>query len=410
MSRSVVFVSPTFPSFRGNGLAMRAAATLRLLSVWSAEVHLLVIPIHNAGIREPEPEIAQMCRSWQLVSNPDPSARPAPPPEWLDALAGLNAVPREWQNFNRAWQEEITAAIQQRHPDLIVVFRFYLAPFIVNHVGPSTPVWLDVDEAESTSRSRLSHLNALAGKQREAFDLRMEALAYEKLEMHYLSSFERIFAASKIESECIVTRYPGARMHLLPNVYPVVRPQRPRQADGKARFLYVGTFGYYPNLDAVKYFCEDVLPRIRARCLVPVELYVIGSGLPEIGERLSMPGVYVVGPVPETTPFYSDCDVAIVPLRAAGGTRIKILEAFSHQRAVVSSSIGAEGLGVTAGVHLSIADSTEDFAGHCLRLIKDVDEREALAKRGHEFFRQRHTLQALEERLPQMFGESSLVT
>src|SRR5262249_47066650 len=152
----------------------------------------------------------------------------------------------------------------------------------------------------------------------------------------------------------------------------------------------------------------DVLPRIRARSLVPVELHVIGSGLSEVGDQLSIPGVHLVGPVPETTPYYADCDAAIVPLRAAGGTRIKILEAFSHQRAVVSTRIGAEGLDAVAGVHLCVADDAQDFANQCLHLIRHPDERETLAGRGHAFFREHHTLKQLEEKLPQIFGDWSL--
>jgi len=409
MNQSVVFATPTFPSFRGNGLAMRAAATLSLLSAWGAEVDLLVIPIYNAETTEPEPEIAKMCRSWQMVNNPEPSCRTGMLSEWVDTPPGLNALPREWRSYNPAWQHEITAAIQQRHPALIVAFRFYLAPFILTNADPGIPVWLDMDEIESTSRARLSHLYTMAGKKHEAFDLRMEAMAYEKLEECYLSFFEHVFAASQIECERILARRPDANVHLLPNIYPAVRPQRRRESDGKARFLYVGTLGYYPNLDAVMYFCTDVLPCIRARSLVPVELYVIGSGLSDVGDQLSIPGVHLVGPVPETTPYYADCDAAIVPLRAAGGTRIKILEAFSHQRAVVSTRIGAEGLGAVAGVHLCVADDARDFASQCLHLINDANERETLAERGHAFFREHHTLGRLEEKLPEMFGDWSLV-
>lgn len=386
---------------------MRAAATLRLLSEWSADVHLLVIPIYDNDTGEPDQEIALLCRSWQVVTNPSSPAKQAPLPEWLDALAGLTTVPREWQYYNKAWQSAVTATMQRLKPGLVVVFRFYLAPFFITSVGPGTPVWLDADEVESTSRARLANLLAIAGHQREAYCLRMEALAYEKLETYYLKCFERIFACSRIEIEGILQRAPGANIHLLPNTYPAVSPQRPREGDGKARFLYLGTFGYYPNADAVIHFCKDVLPLIRARTPVPVELDVIGSGLAGIAGSLSTPGVHLIGPVPQTTPYYADCDAAIVPLRAASGTRIKILEAFSHERAVISTTVGAEGLEVKAGDQLYIADGAEEFANHCLRLINDVDERDRLARRGHEFFREHHTPQKLQERVPQMFGDWS---
>jgi glycosyltransferase involved in cell wall biosynthesis len=219
-----------------------------------------------------------------------------------------------------------------------------------------------------------------------------------------LKVFERIFACSAVESECVLARSPSANVLLLPNVYPYLRPQPPREADGQARLLYVGTFGYYPNLDAVLFFCKDVLPIICSRARVSVELDVIGSGLPQLSE-LAMPGVNLIGAVSDTTPYYARCDASIVPLRAGAGTRIKILESFSHQRAVVATTLGAQGLAVETGVQLFIADSAEAFAASCLRIIENSQERDALAKRGNDFFTKYHTLQKVEDKLPQLFGD-----
>jgi glycosyltransferase involved in cell wall biosynthesis len=94
-----------------------------------------------------------------------------------------------------------------------------------------------------------------------------------------------------------------------------------------------------------------------------------------------------------------------VPLRSAGGTRIKILEAFSHSRAVVSTSIGAEGLELLDGVHLEIADKVEDFTDKCVNLIEDAERRRDLAKKGHELFMNQYLMSNLELQVPRFFAD-----
>jgi glycosyltransferase involved in cell wall biosynthesis len=398
----------------GNGLAMRAAATLKLLTAWAPSVHLLVIPMYETG-QEPDPQIADLCTSWQMV--PDPTAALAQPKPsatfkqpnhgstWLQPLntAGLSA-PGECLSYNADWQDKITSAIASMNPDLIVVFRFYLAQFVVPAFARTVPIWLDIDELESKARSRLAAVYGLAGDRQKGAQLALEAQAYQNLEWHHLPSFKRIFAASNVEAKSVLTACTDADVRVLTNIYPRILPQPAREADGKFRFLYVGTFGYFPNCDAITHFVVDILPHIQRRSSLPVEVFVIGTGLTATGENPSVPGVNVIGAVPDTTPFYADCDATIVPLRSGGGTRIKILEAFSHQRAIVSTSLGAEGLEVTSGIHLHIADGAPEFAGSCLRLIENASERNALAKRGHEFFKEHHTARRLEALLPELFS------
>lgn len=101
------------------------------------------------------------------------------------------------------------------------------------------------------------------------------------------------------------------------------------------------------------------------------------------------PEVTVTGPVADVTPWYESAHAVIVPVRAGGGTRIKILEALAHRRPVVSTTVGAEGLGATPGRHLLVADSPVDFAAECDRLMRDRTLRHALAGQGAEFVRPR---------------------
>jgi glycosyltransferase involved in cell wall biosynthesis len=97
--------------------------------------------------------------------------------------------------------------------------------------------------------------------------------------------------------------------------------------------------------------------------------------------------------VADLAPVYADADAVVVPLRAGGGTRIKILEAFVHRRPVVSTSLGAEGLEVEHHRHLLLADTPEDFAAQCARLAGDPALRESLTAGGFELASTRHTVE-----------------
>jgi glycosyltransferase involved in cell wall biosynthesis len=141
--------------------------------------------------------------------------------------------------------------------------------------------------------------------------------------------------------------------------------------------LFVGNLGYLPNAVGARWLCDEVVPK-----LGPVRVVLAGSGPTPGTEALaSRPGVTVVADPPTVTPYYRAATVAVVPVRAGGGTRIKVLEAFAHGCPVVSTAAGAEGLPVTDGEHLLLADSADDFAAACRRLLADPNLGAALAQR-----------------------------
>jgi glycosyltransferase involved in cell wall biosynthesis len=391
--RSVLFISPVFPSFQGNGLAMRSAATLRMLSGWAAQVHLVVVPVYEGSSRLPQPDIAALCASWQLVSDPGRRKKRKSPLHWMTRWVRCQP-PLEWQRCHPAWQDRVTDACGSCEPDLVVVFRFYLWPFLEGVLRRPWTAWLDLDEMESASRARQAELFALNGDRKACARLRREAAAYERLEKTMLPRFERILASSTLEAAKVRTAHAGCQASVLPNTYPIDHPCPGRTPGDSFRLLFIGSFGYYPNRDAFDFFRERILPKVRALADRPVELHIAGSG-PSVQDPGDS-GIIRHGFVEDLAPLYEACDVVIVPLRAGGGTRIKILEAFSHRRAVVSTSIGMEGLEVRPGTELVTGDAPDDFAAACLRLLKDDAERDRIAENGCRFFRQRHSPEVLE--------------
>jgi polysaccharide biosynthesis protein PslH len=158
---------------------------------------------------------------------------------------------------------------------------------------------------------------------------------------------------------------------------------RSAQAD---RILHMGTMYWPPNVDGVLWFIENVFPLIRAKC-PEVVFDVVGARPPKELTDLSSPenGVNVTGYVEDPTSFLQQAGAVVVPLRAGGGMRVKILNALAQGLPVVTTTIGCEGIPVRHGAHLLIADTPQDFANAVLQLIQDRALAEELGRRGRKF-------------------------
>ena len=139
--------------------------------------------------------------------------------------------------------------------------------------------------------------------------------------------------------------------------------------------LFVGAMDWLPNVDAVEYFSREIWPSIHAR--VPVARFrIVGRNPVGRVRRLMSNSIEVTGSVPSVVEHLAEAAVVVVPLRIGGGTRLKIYEAMAAGKAVVSTSIGAEGLDVHPGDDILLADHAEAFAGAVVNLLEDVDLRQ----------------------------------
>ena len=154
--------------------------------------------------------------------------------------------------------------------------------------------------------------------------------------------------------------------------------------------LFTGSMDWMPNEDAVAYFAEAILPGV-AREMPQVTLSIVGRNpTPSV---LALPQRYprvrVTGTVPDVRPYLESARVFVVPLRIGGGTRLKIFEAMAMEKAIVTTSVGAEGLPVRDGEHLLIADTPDSFAEAVARLLRDPTFAAALGARAAELVRSR---------------------
>ena len=129
---------------------------------------------------------------------------------------------------------------------------------------------------------------------------------------------------------------------------------------------------YGPNVDAMVWFCEEIFPLIR-RARPDIELMIVGRDpVPEVLALGETPGVTVTGGVEDVRPYFGQAAVFVAPLRAGGGTRLKILEAMAMGVPVVSTTLGSEGLEVVPGADLLESDEPDGFARQVLRILDDA--------------------------------------
>ncbi len=160
----------------------------------------------------------------------------------------------------------------------------------------------------------------------------------------------------------------------------------------RRELLFLGSLDWYPNLDAAEYLLEEILPLILAH-LPEAKLRIVGRrSPPDLAKRITRcSGVDFVGEVADVRPHIARAAVFLVPLRVGGGSRIKILEALAMGKAVVSTTVGAEGLAVRDGVHLLLADSPEEFARRTVEVLRSPEQRARLGEQGRKLVEGRYS-------------------
>jgi glycosyltransferase involved in cell wall biosynthesis len=252
------------------------------------------------------------------------------------------------------------------------------------------------------TRRRLATLYRLNGDGARAHAEAAEAERSELLEAEVLRDFDRVYVCSEGD-QAVMRGRSNTEVCVLPNALPVSEPLPPKGGHGPFTFLFVGTLGYYPNQDAIVHFCHEVVPLLRRLAPREFQVAIVGFGMTaDVQQLASRPEVRLIGTVPDVAPWYAEADAVVVPIRAGGGTRIKVLEAFSYRRPVVSTSIGVEGIDVHPDQHLLVGDTPAELATQCARLIADPDLARALAERSYSLFLRSYSTEALAKRVAEL--------
>ena len=387
--KSALLVAPITPAPTGNGLAMRAGITVQGL----ASTHNLTVAVLGVSSTDAIPSstywLSQYARHVEFVPLPermDAARRWLSSPTGREALGALRALP---ERARLVCPDLICAAFSQHRFDLIWVCRLYMGAAVLPVLDSSTPVVVDVDEDDARTLDSIGKLHRLRGETEPAQRCAQESVAFRQLAAQWLPRFDLVVTASEAESRGIRERYGLTKVQTVPNVVPTYPLTFPRQLPpGPPTVLFVGNLDYFPNVDAVDRLTTKIWPLLLRR-YPAAELHIVGGGCAP-ARFAGRTGVKFHGYVAELAAMYRAANAVVVPLRAGGGSRLKILEAFAAGVPVVASAMGAAGLDLKHEEQLLIADDDVSFAQHVATLLDDPGRADRLAERAARWVRAYH--------------------
>lgn len=232
-------------------------------------------------------------------------------------------------------------------------------------------------------------------------------LEWKKHRREELANWKRmdlVLATSERDARMIGDLAPDVQCRILPNGVDVCAFV-PSGADPEPRTLvFTGTMDYLPNLDGIEWFVDQVFPRV-LRSLPDARLLIVGKNPPPSLQRRASRNVVVTGLVDDIRPWVSRATACVVPLRAGGGTRLKVLEAFAMGKPLVSTTMGCEGIDVAEADAALLADTPPAFAAAVVRVLTDAPLRLRLASAGRQLARDRYDWRAIGVRLLEYYDE-----
>ena len=211
-------------------------------------------------------------------------------------------------------------------------------------------------------------------------------------ERRYLQKADHVLAVSQNDRDMFAEFIEPRKLSVIQTGADTEFFRPSEEAEIPNSLVFTGSMDWLPNEEGIFYFANEIFPLILSK--VPdVTLCVVGRNpsqrLKDLAARV--PNFQLTGWVEDVRPYLAQCAVCIVPLRIGGGTRLKIYEAMSMAKAVVSTSIGAEGLPVKNGEHLLVADTPSSFAEKTLQLLADPSAREQLGQRARLLVEQNYS-------------------
>jgi len=293
-------------------------------------------------------------------------------------------------HHSQSYQDAVTKSLTEFRPDLVLCewtpYAIYVKKLeavkkLVSAHNVEADIWQRYYENETNPPRR--------------WYIREQWRKVERFEREALRWVDGALTVSDLDRNCFFQKHPHLPITVIPNgvdldyFRPMSQPERRQQV------VFTGSMDWRPNQDAARYFVSEILPLLR-RIRPELECTFVGRSPPaDIRALAQVPGVHITGTVDDVRPYVERAAVYVVPLRIGGGSRLKILEALAMGRAVVSTTVGAEGLDVVPDRHIVLADEPRAFAESVLRLLDDAKRCLDLAIEGRRLVEQHYGWDAL---------------
>ncbi|MGQ9830626.1 MAG: glycosyltransferase [Thermochromatium sp.] len=284
--------------------------------------------------------------------------------------------------------------------DLVILSRANVAAQFLDAVrqyAPQAEVWFDTVDLHFLREQREAELkNDPAARKRAAQRRRQE--------LDLIARADLTLVVSPFERELLAREIPEARLEVLSNIHdlhPLSTPFAERDA-----ILFIGGFNHDPNVDAVCYYVEEILPLVVAE-LGPVPTFIIGSRPPQAIRMLedAARGLYVIGHVEDLTPWFARARLSIAPLRYGAGVKGKINTSMAYGVPVVATPCAAEGMSLTDGIDILIGEDAAAFAAAVIRLYRSQPLWEQLVQAGFDNIEQHFSRRVAQATLKRLLAE-----
>jgi glycosyltransferase involved in cell wall biosynthesis len=358
---SVLFLACHLPWPPVSGGRRREWELIRRLADRGVAIDLVAVSKTPDEDQRNAPRLRDHCRSVTVVP-----AEPGAPDHLAGQVRRHHAPPA---------RDHVGARIAAGHVDLVHVESFYL-----HHLLPEpcpVPVVLTDQNVEFDLWAQRARLTRDPAERRE---LSAEAARTREAELAAWAAADRCVAVTADDARRMRSVVPDLTVDVVPDgIDRFVTSAGPPAGPPSA--VFVANFAYQPNVDAALHLLRDVTPRVAA--MVPEARWsLVGNQPPDevLAAAAAQPQVEVTGRVPSVAPYLDRAHVVACPLRVGGGVKVKVLEALSHGKAVVTTSIGAQGL-EEASDALVIADDAEAFARATARLLVSPSARRRAERR-----------------------------
>ena len=396
----ILFVTNGLPQLNAGGTSLRDYYMIRAL----AQRHevLCLSLTHSQEEQFASSAVSQIARWGDVVL-----ARPRPFSEKIVAVARGVAAGRPLAT-HPYYHPELAARIheimQNRRVDIVEFEHSFLAPYVTaipaDRRSNVTKVLTFHNIGFEQFRSLL-HTRISAG---EWFIALLKWFSMWRWESAWARQFDHCLAVSPLDGRLLATHIPGIPISVIDNGTDTDLLQPLPEPAHSTELLFAGSMAYTPNIDAMLYFCREILPLVRQR-IPDIKLTIAGrSPVPEVRRLAEHPNVTVTGSVPDMLPYYARSMLSIVPLRAGGGTRLKILESMALGRVVVSTAKGYEGIEhAIAGEHLLSADTPRALADQVVRALQDSALRQQISRQARAMVQTHYNWTHIGQRLEHLY-------
>jgi O-antigen biosynthesis protein len=279
----------------------------------------------------------------------------------------------------------------------VILSRPHIAIKYIDAVKTSSPTVRIIYDTVDLAFLRESR-RAKIEKSKKAFK---EAEDIKRTELYVAQKSNITFVVSPEEKAVLLKEDDSLNIEIVSNIHRITKPQTP--FSGRKDILFVGGFDHSPNTDAAVFFVGEVFPLIKQR-LPDMRVYIVGSNPTKEVLKLKSGDIIVTGYVSDLTPYFEKCKVFVAPLRYGAGVKGKINQSMSYGLPVVTTFVGAEGIGLVDGVNALIADDPEDFAKKVTVVHENEEVWNKLSKNSMDNIRTNFSPEIAKEKLRTIFG------